>query len=83
MGNRLIGIWLISIGIFIIIWYICLLISCILISGLISVRLFHLTGLYWWCSSIIIFALLCKLVYTKNIKEDYDKLVSEYTEGEN
>lgn len=64
-------------GIFSILWWIIKLISCIIIATLISTRL-GLTSYYWWCGSIILFSVLCKIVFAGNSSSSYEEMSEKY-----
>lgn len=77
LKERLVGTGIVGLGIFIIIWYIVKLISCIMIAGLISIKL-GLSGYYWWFSSIIIYCVLGKIIFFGNSSRGYRELVKRY-----
>ncbi|MBS7258328.1 MAG: hypothetical protein KIG63_07770 [Methanobrevibacter sp.] len=77
LKERLVDTGIVGLGIFIIIWYIVKLISCIMIAGLISIRL-GLSGYYWWFSSIIICCVLGKIIFFGNSSGGYSELVKRY-----
>lgn len=76
----LIGLGLGGLGIFTIIWYIVKVISCIMIAGLISTSIFHLTGYYWWFSSIIIYCILGKILFLGNDGNKFKEWNDKYQE---
>lgn len=74
----LIGFGLVGIGIFSVIWNIVKVISCIMIAGLISTSIFHLTGYYWWFSSIIIYCIIRKILFLGNTSKTYQEWIEKY-----
>ena len=81
MGNVsliLEGLGIAVIGVFTILWFIIVLISCVMMAGLISVKL-GFSGYYWWFSSIVVFSLLWRILfYGKQTSSDYGELVDKY-----
>lgn len=73
------GIGLVGLGIFTILWHVIKLISCIMIAGLISLKL-GLTSYFWWFGTIIIFTILTKIVFYGNNTSSYKELVDNYNE---
>lgn len=51
-----------------------------MIAGLISTKI-GLNSYYWWFSSIIIFSILLKLVFTGNNLDTYTMLVKDYKDN--
>lgn len=83
MKEILEGISLLGLGIILLIWIILKFIACIMIAGLISTLICHLTGYYWWFSSIIIFSILIKIVFYNNDFKVYQDLVYDYNKENN
>lgn len=74
----LMGTGLVGLGILSIIWYFVKLISCVMIAGLISTKICNLNGMYWWFSSIIIFCLLTRILFSNSSSEWYNDLHEKY-----
>ena len=74
----LMGLGITGLGVFNIFWTVIKVISCIMIAGYISIRAFHLSGLYWWFSSIILYCILAKIVFFGNNNEAYGDMVEKY-----
>lgn len=80
------GMGVLGIGIASIIWWIIVNISCIMIAGYISTKIFGLNGYYWWFASIITFCILSKIIFLGSSNDFYSKLsdnYKEYVENEN
>ena len=77
LGLALEGIGLVIYGFANLVWFLVKLISCIVVAGYISIRL-GLSGDLWWFSSIVIFCILCKLVFYGNSNKTYSGLVEKY-----
>lgn len=60
----------------IVFWYVAIVISCIMVAGYISNKVFHLDGMYWWYSSIVIFAILSKIIFFDTTKS-YNKILGK------
>ena len=71
------GIGLVILGFANVVWALIKLISCIAVAGYISIRL-GLYGYFWWFTSIVIFCILCKLVFYGNSNKTYSGLVEKY-----
>lgn len=82
MKQMLQGLGIAILGFLMIIWYLIKIISCILIASFISVK-FGLTGYYWLASSVIIFALLVKILFIGNhqFSEYYSGLVNNFNDS--
>lgn len=74
LKERLVSSGIVGLGI---IWYIVKVISCVMIAGLISIKL-GLSGYYWWFSSIIIYCVLGKIIFFRNNSKGYGELVKRY-----
>ena len=71
------GLGLIFAGVLTIVWWIVKAFASLIIAITVS-GYYNLTGIVWWCSTIVIFALLCKVLFYGNNASYYQGLVDDY-----